>query len=129
MVDVKTRPFGITIIALVMGFLAILSLCGSLTNLGLSPFRIFDGQMFAQGFGSIVGLILALGSLLVAWGLWTLQPWAFWATVVIEVLNLLNGGWALSSGIGALLCSVNVIYLGLLLYLLVDKDVRRAFGR
>ncbi len=127
MVNVNNRPTGITIIALVTGFFALLSLCGSLTGLGFAPFRLFDGQMFAQGIGSLVGVILALGGLFVAWGLWTLQPWAFWATVIIEVLNLLNGGWAFSSGIRGFLCSANIIPLLVLLYLFLDKDVRRAF--
>jgi hypothetical protein len=125
------RPLGITIIALVMGFLAIVNLCGSLTSLGFAPFAVFGeggfGQMFSQGIGSLFGLFLALGGLFVAWGLWTLQPWAFWATVIIEVLQLLNGGLAFSTGIRSFFCGVNVIPLLILLYMFLDKDVRRAF--
>ena len=131
MVNVKTRPTGITIIALVMGFFAILSLCGSLTAFGFAPFAVFGsggiGQMFSQGIGSLIGLVTALISLFVAWGLWTLQPWAFWATVILEVIQLLNGGLALSSGIRGFFCSANIIPLLILLYLFLDKDVRRAF--
>ncbi len=125
------RPLGITVIALVMGFLAILGLCGSLTGLGFAPFAVFGqggfGQMFSQGIGSLIGLVLALGSLFVAWGLWTLQPWAFWATVIIEVLQLFNGGLAFSTGLRNFFCGINIIPLLILLYLFLDKDVRRAF--
>jgi hypothetical protein len=131
MVDVNNRPTGITLIALVMGFFAVLSLCGSLVGLGFAPLSVLGsgglGQMFSQGIGSLFGLVLALGSLFVAWGLWTLQPWAFWATVVIEVLSLLNGGLSFSSGVRGLLCGAHIIPLLILLYLFLDKDVRRAF--
>src|SRR5690349_11997861 len=121
MVNVNNRPLGITIIALVMGFFAILGLCGSLVGLGFAPLTVLGsgglGQMFSQGIGSVVGLVLSVLSLFVAWGLWTLQPWAFWGTVVLEVLNLLNGGLALSSGVRGFLCSANIIPLLILLYL------------
>ncbi len=127
---VSNRPMGITIIALIMGFFAVLGLCGSLIGLGFAPFSVFNGgigPMFSQGFNALFGLILAVGGLFVAWGLWTLQPWAFWATVIIEVLNLFNGGFGFSQGIRGLLCGFNIIPLLVLLYLFLDKNVRQAF--
>ncbi len=127
----NSRPLGITIIAGLMGLFAFLGLCGSLTGLGLSPFAIFGegglGAMFSAGFSSIFGLVLSVGGLYVAWGLWTLQPWAFWATVIIEVLNLLNGGLAFSGGLRGAVCGVNIIPLLILAYLFLDGNVRRAF--
>lgn len=126
-----SRPLGITIIAGLTGLFAILGLCGSLAGLGFAPFAIFGhggfGAMFSQGFSALFGLILSLGSLCIAWGLWTLQPWAFWATVVIQVLNLLNGGLTYSSGLRGLACGINIIPLLILAYLFLDKNVRSAF--
>jgi hypothetical protein len=127
----RTRPLGITIIATVLGFFALLSLCGSLTSLGFAPFAIFSdagfGGMFSQGFGALFGLILAVAQLLLVVGLWTLQPWAFWATVIVEVLALFNGGFGVTQGLRGALCGINIIPLLVLAYLFLDKDVRRAF--
>ena len=127
----RTRPIGITIIATVLGFFALISLCGSLTGLGFAPFAIFTsaglGGMFSQGFGSLFGLILAVAQLLLVVGLWTLQPWAFWATVIVEVLALFNGGFGATQGLNGLICGINIVPLLILAYLFLDKDVRRAF--
>ena len=127
----NNRPLGITVIATVIGFFALLNLCGSLTRLGFAPFQALNGGglggMFSEGFGAIFGLILAILSFALVIGLWTLQPWAFWATVIVEVLSLLNGGLGFSQGLRGLLCGVNIIPLLMLAYLFLDKDVRRAF--
>ncbi len=121
------RPLGITIIAFLTGLFAILSLCGHLVGLVGAPFQIFGnagiGGTFVQAFGAIFGLVLAGISLVIAWGLWNLQPWAFWATVITMVLQLLSGGiWA-----RGWICGVNIIPIVILLYLFLDKDVRAAF--
>ncbi len=124
---ITNRPLGITIIAFLTGLFAILSLCGHLVGLVGAPFQIFGnagiGGTFVQAFGAIFGLVLAGISLFIAWGLWNLQPWAFWATVITMVLQLLSGGiWA-----RGWICGVNIIPIVILLYLFLDKDVRAAF--
>ena len=128
---VNARPMGITIIAGLIGLFAFVGLCGSLTGLGFAPFAVFGdgglGAMFSHGIQALVGLVLALGGLFIAWGLWTLQPWAFWATVILEVLNLFNGGLAWSMGLRGALCGINIVPLLILAYLLLDKNVRGAF--
>ncbi len=129
----RTRPLGITIIAMLMGLFAILGLCGSLTALGASPLAIFSdgglGAVFSTGFGGIIGLILSIANLVLAVGLWTLQPWAFWTTVVVEVLSLFNAGyfWVGRFGVPRMGCGIHLIPLLVLLYMFLDGNVRRAF--
>lgn len=116
------RPLGVTIIAFVSGAFAALQLCGSLTSLGFAPIAIFGeggfGAMFGAGFGGIGGIVVAIITLLIVAGLWTLQSWAFWATVVIQVVNILTTG--INPG--------SLIPMIILAYMLLDKDVRRAFA-
>ena len=103
----RPRPLGITIIALVVGIQAI--------------FTIIAGLQF----GGTITLILGILSLLLAWGLWTLQPWAFWTAVVLQIIEIINDLPALHYGTGeivSLICSVLI-----LLYLLLDAQVRVAF--
>jgi len=117
-----SRPLGVTIIAFVSGAFAALQLCGSLTSLGFAPFAIFGdggfGAMFGAGVGGLVGAVVAVITLGLAAGLWNLQRWAFWATVVIQVINFLRFGFSLGG----------LIALGILAYMMLDKDVRRAFA-
>lgn len=127
----NNRPLGITIIAGLMGLTAFVSLCGHLAGLGLVPFQVFNGGLLAPvgaAISSVFGLVLAVGSLMLAWGLWTLKPWAFWGAVLVEVLSLFNGGWGFILGArGFIFFGINLIPLLILAYLFLDKDVRSAF--
>ena len=37
------------------------------------------------------GIVLGIVGLLVAVGLWMLKPWAYWAAIIVAVLDLLTG--------------------------------------
>lgn len=103
----RQRPLGITIIAIVIGLQAILSIISGVLSLGL------------------ITLILGILTLLLAWGLWTLQSWAFWTAVVLEALNIISGLFSLGQGGYAI---VSLIFSVLILvYLLGDRSVRAAF--
>lgn len=111
----RTRPLGITIIAIIAAIHGILGVIGGITLMGSS-------MTFA-----VIAVVLGVLDLVIAWGLWTLQKWAFWATVVIEVLVLLNGLFAFSQRIipGGVIDVV--IALIVLIYLFADRNVRAAF--
>jgi uncharacterized membrane protein (DUF2068 family) len=111
----RSRPLGITIIAIIVAIYGVLGVIGGILLLGASV---------ALG---VITLVLGLLQLILAWGLWTLQPWAFWATVVLEVLALLNGIFALTRGNAASGIIGIVIALIVLVYLFADRNVRAAF--
>jgi len=117
----RSRPLGITIIAIILGIQGILSIIAgifSLTAAGANP---------AFAIVGIITLILGILYLILAWGLWTLQPWAFWGVVVLEVIALINGIFALSQGnTGTGLLNI-VISLIILIYLFADRNVHAAF--
>src|SRR5579884_2792331 len=109
----RSRPLGITIIAIIMAIQGILGIIAGITLLAGSA----SGGLFAAG---IITLVLGVLYLILAWGLWTLQTWAFWATVILEVIALGQSGFF--SGI------VNVVLaLVILIYLFADRNVRAAF--
>ncbi len=128
----RIRPLGITIIAVLLGISALAGICGSVFAITASPFEIFRqgfGSAFASGIWGIFGLAIAVAELVLALGLWSLQRWAFWATVVVEVLNMFNSGAGYAAGHGAFQvgCGVHIIPLLILAYLFLDGNVRRAF--
>lgn len=109
-------PLGIQVLCALAVLDGGLSLLQGLVGLGGSI-------LFGSPLGGIVGLIaigLAVGELLVAWGLWGLQSWAWTAAVlvvagslVLDVAGLLLGG----AGFVPLVLSG-----GVLLYLLSQRD-------
>ncbi len=121
----RRRPLGITIIAILLFIQAIVQII-----FGLIAF--FGTSALSLTAGLLVGWIpLAIGILLfvLAWGLWTLKPWAYWTTLVLEiiniVLNLFNLGQPNHSIFGIL--SGGIISIIIVIYMLVDRNVREAF--
>src|SRR5215203_121295 len=52
---------------------------------------LFPGAGDPPAFIYYSGIVLGIVGLLVAFGLWTLRTWSFWATIIVAVLNLLTG--------------------------------------
>lgn len=111
----RSRPLGITIIAIIM---AIYGILGIIDGIALMGFNAATG---------VITLILGVLELILAWGLWNLQKWAYWTTVVLEVLALINSIFALSQGNVAAGVIGIVIALIILVYLFADQYVRAAF--
>lgn len=103
----RTRPLGVTIIAVLVAIGGIAEIISGLQFLG------------------IIAIVLGILTLVLAWGLWTLQPWAFWSTIVLEAINalenLLNLRYGGSSIIGL------IIPVAIIVYMLYDRNVRSAF--
>ncbi len=103
------RPLGVSIIAVLETLQGIfLLILGVLLLAAVNVVVGRTGVVTANGYstnslvvliasGSWGGgfLLLGLGLLLFARYLWKLKRWAFWATVIIEVLLLLGGLWNL----------------------------------
>src|SRR5437588_13023586 len=82
----RARPLGITIISIILAVEGILGIISGIVLLG------------AVGTLGIITLILGVMHLVLAWGLWTLKTWAFWGTVILEVLFLIDGSFGLGQG-------------------------------
>jgi hypothetical protein len=106
----RKRPFGITILTIFI----ILTVAFQLIQLVQAPFT------HILTFGAIIAPVTVPLGLVIAWGLWTLKRWAFWLVVIFQALALLSSVLTLNS------ISI-IISLAVLLYLLLDPNVRAAF--
>ncbi len=123
-ITTERRPLGITIIAILLFIQAILEI--------ITGFFSFFGSIIHNPLsGLLVGWVpLVVGVLLfiLAWGLWTLRPWAYWATLILEIVNIVLHflGYSQTHSIFAII-SGGIISIIIVIYLLVDRHVRRAF--
>lgn len=127
----KSRPVGVTIIAVLLGIQGALEVIYGLLVLISAP-----GFVSVYGNTAIVVrvspwgfLISGVISLILAYGLWTLRSWAFWVTVILEIISLIGGAIQLFTTYDpwAVLLSM-VIPAVILIYFLADSNVREAFS-
>ena len=123
-ISTERRPLGITIIAILLFIQAIVEIVGGIFS--------FLGNIIHNPLsGLLVGWVpLAIGVLvlILAWGLWTLKPWAYWATLILEIVNIVLHlfGFSQTHSLFAII-SGGIISIIIVIYLLVDPNVRRAF--
>jgi hypothetical protein len=123
-ITTERRPLGITIIAILMFIQAIFEIV-------VGIFSFFGSIIHNPLSGLLVGWFpLAIGILVffLAWGLWTLKPWAYWGTLILEIINIVLHflGYGQTHSIFAII-SGGIISIIIVIYLLVDRNVRRAF--
>ncbi len=123
-VTTARRPLGITIISILLFIQAIFEIVGGI-------FSFFGSIIHNPLTGLLVGWIpLVVGVLLfiLAWGLWTLRSWAYWVTLILEIVNIVLHflGYSQTHSIFAII-SGGIISIIIVIYLLVDRNVRRAF--
>jgi hypothetical protein len=80
----RARPLPVTVAAILLVLL-------SLMNLPFPWLLLFPGVEEPPAFVIYSGVVLGVAGLVVAVGLWIMNAWSFWATIVVCVLNLLLG--------------------------------------
>jgi hypothetical protein len=122
----RSRPVGVTIIAVLDALVGFLMLLGGGAVLGVGSFMgTFGGPMSAYhglvaGFGVLVAVV-GLVTIFLAWGVWRGAGWAWMAALVIAALSAMLH--LLSFNL--LLLVINVI---VIVYLL-QPNVKLYFGR
>ncbi len=120
----RRRPLGISIIAIILFIQAVFEIiAGILSFLGhliTSPLT----ALFVGWIPLVMGILL----LILARGLWALRPWAYWVTLVLEIVNIVLHflGYQQAHSLFAII-SGGLISIIVVIYLLVDRNVRRAF--
>jgi hypothetical protein len=121
---------GLQGIMLLLGVWAVIVVANGSGTMTLEGYPIFRADA-SIGAGHLAGVFLLMGvlSLFFAWGLWKLRRWAYWATVIILLIGLTNSVIAFTQAPA----HVAFILVGMispvimLLYLLIDANVRDAF--
>ena len=127
----QARPTGVTILAILALIGGVLGVFGGLTITVL-------GGVVTTVSGGLGGIVVILGILLLAlsvvelalaYGFWTLQPWAWQlgfvlqvASVALAVLQVLSGGLSFANIL------ITLVVAGIVLYYLNTPDVRKAFS-
>ena len=132
----RQRPLGVTIIAIVLFIEGILELLAAVLAFvaGSAVHRHFPnvfgmaGNVFADILGAIA-LVIAIVTLLVAWGLFTLKSWAFWTVVVVELITVVHEvlRFFQPDSNSASIIAALILPVIILLYMFLDANVRRAF--
>jgi hypothetical protein len=125
----KKRPFGVTILAVLAGVLAVLAGIHALQSLGIFPYVIGPVKVHAFNFWNFLmwGIMVWIYAWLVRM-LWNVDPQAWLFLAVITVFNLIldfvamigSGPWT-DVSVSLLLNAIILIYIML-------PSVKRAFG-
>jgi hypothetical protein len=138
----KTRPTGVTIIAILnvisgivmlaggVGLAAIGSILPTMTTLDPNA----SGQLAVAGLLGVGGIavggiliILGIISFVVAWGLLKGKGWAWNVTLILSIISIVIGIISLVAGnFGSI---VNIIIAGIIIYYLYRPHVKAFFGK
>ncbi|MFX0203912.1 MAG: DUF2127 domain-containing protein [Candidatus Hodarchaeota archaeon] len=136
----KTRPLGISILAVLEGIGSFFTLLGGIALLGLAALLSTQGggnipveeleQAFQQipwasifasipiltfttTFFAVIGIILLLVAILgfiMVWGLWVGKRWAWSITLVLQGINIIMGIFSLPGSLISVLITCAIIY-------------------
>lgn len=134
-----SRPFGVTLLAVLSLASGLFRLLKALVWLGLGGALAGVSALANPAAGAIIGglavifgglaLVTGLCSLGFAWGAWNLRPWA-WSVGIWTHATIL--AWSILAVLGPWLLSerwLDIAISGTVLYYLTSGPIRRAFGK
>lgn len=125
----KTRPFGVTILAILAGIAAVFAAIATLRFLGLFPFLgPLNIRIFNLWYALMYGLLTWVWIWLVRM-LWNVDPQAWIFLAVITVFNLVIDFIIMITGGVWYDVNVSVIVNALILIYIMLPGVREAFGQ
>lgn len=119
--DGRKRPIGVTVVAVLVLLSALGTIVFSIPALGLGP-PLSTAQI-------VLNLVFAAILLYIAYGLFTLKPWAWITTIVLEVLNGIFAILAIAGAPAAPVPWIQLVIAIAVVAYLTRPRVREAFGR
>jgi hypothetical protein len=120
----RSRPQAVAIAAILLVLL-------SLFNFPWPWILLFPWAQPPPAFVIYTGFVLGVAGIVVAVGLWMMNAWSYWATIIVCVLNLLSGapGVVVGATVGVrVLNAVLEVVALLIIVLVVLPDSRRALA-
>ena len=124
------RPTGITVMAVLSAIGGVFGLLASLALLGLGAVSATSGLGGLAFVAGIIILAYSVLSLVLAYGFWTLKPWAWPLGIGVQVLGVIQAVLQFmdnSSNVISLVISLAIA--GVILWYLYQPHVKSAFGR
>lgn len=127
----KSRPLGITILALLAILSGLFAVCAGLVAFGAFGVGVL-GSLLGAGsgggalIGGIYGVVWGSVSILLGLGLWQMRSWARLGTIIVQAINLLYAVFALIGP--SSVPWINVIISVIIIWYLMRPRVQVAFG-
>jgi hypothetical protein len=125
----RSRPLGVTIVAILMAIEGVILIGGGIGGIvagGIlsSEFGVVGGLIIAS---SSVALALGIAALVIAWGLITGKGWAWIITIIISIIMVIVNIIQLVNGRYEHI--IGLIINGVILYYMYRPQVKAYFGR
>ena len=127
------RPTGVTILAVLAAIFGVFGILAGLAAVGLGGFAGAVAGAAVGGavvIGGLILLVVSVVELALAYGFWTLKPWAWqWGIVlaVVQVVIAVLGAVGIFSG-GLSNALISIVIAGIIVYYLNKPEIRSAFG-
>jgi hypothetical protein len=117
---------GITILAVLSAIGGVFGVIEGFAVMAIAG-TIFGGAGFILGLALIAWAALSIA---LAWGFWTLQPWAWPLGVVLEVAGIVLGVLQyLGNASSITSLAITIVISGVILYYLFQPPIKALFGR
>jgi hypothetical protein len=119
----RSRPFGVTIVAILMIINGIILIAAGIG--GITVGAVMDIPLIGVSSGVLVALGIA--AIIVAWGLIKGKGWAWIVTVILSIISIIMSIIAIAGGnFGSI---INLVISGVILYYMYRPEVKAYFGR
>jgi uncharacterized membrane protein (DUF2068 family) len=125
------RPTGITILAVLAAIGGVFGVLAGLALLGIGAVAATAGLGGLAAFLGLVALVYGVLSLVLAYGFWTLKPWAWTLGVGLEIAGILINvlQYVNNTNRGLFSTIVGIAINAAILWYLYQPNVKSAFGR
>jgi uncharacterized membrane protein (DUF2068 family) len=126
------RPTGVTVMAVLSAIGGVFGLLASLVLLGLGA-AVSTASGLGSGLVFVAGIIVlaySVLSLILAYGFWTLKPWAWPLGIGVQVLGIIQAVLQfLNDSTNVVSLVISLAIAGVILWYLNQPHVKSAFGR
>jgi hypothetical protein len=113
------RSLGVTLIAVLLAINGLVALASALLTLGTTG---------GTDVASFIGVLFGLALLYLAYGVWTLQGWAWLTTLLLEIVNLIFDLILVVAAPGTVSAWIGLILAAVIVFYLTRPSIRAEFG-